>query len=148
MLVYLAIASKMFYTHFFTDSVWPIWCPCWFWFLHDHENFKHWRYMYIHKIDSPLHNFDSCADRLSYSRLFIYLTYNLLPWKTLLKKHKLFNIQHTCLLALSMEQPETVIPHFIWIKCLWRQSLPLTSWPPLFCYGFIIKKTCTTLNNT
>lgn len=64
---------------FFTDSVWPIWCPCWFWFLHDHENFKHWRYMYIHKIDSPLHNFDSCADRLSYSRLFIYLTYNLLP---------------------------------------------------------------------
>lgn len=57
----------------------PIWCPCWFWFLHDHENFKHWRYMYIHKIDSPLHNFDSCADRLSYSRLFIYLTYNLLP---------------------------------------------------------------------
>lgn len=38
-----------------------------------------WRYMYIHKIDSPLHNFDSCADRLSYSRLFIYLTYNLLP---------------------------------------------------------------------
>lgn len=52
----------------------------------------------------------------------------------------MFNIQHTCLLALSMEQPETVIPHFIWIKCLWRQSLPLTSWPPLFCYGFIIKK--------
>lgn len=36
-------------------------------------------YIYIHKIDSPLHNLDSCADRLSYSRLFIYLTYNLLP---------------------------------------------------------------------
>lgn len=81
--------------HFSTDSVWPTWCPCWFWFHHDHKT--HW--LHVHEVDShwhlsleihivklSLHNINNCADKLNYAPLLIYFTYIYIHEFHLIKK--------------------------------------------------------------